>query len=57
MDKEQEKVLKMSVFIKDQLLNLLGKLEALDLDDAANDCEELYDLADSLSKTIAKEIN
>lgn len=48
MTKQELSALKMAGFIKSQTLVLLGKLDQLDLDSCADECEELHELAEEL---------
>ncbi|WP_379971607.1 Rop family plasmid primer RNA-binding protein [Edwardsiella ictaluri] len=44
MKKQEATAINMAKFIKAQLLILLEKLNELDLDERANECEQLHDL-------------
>lgn len=48
MDKKQKAALNMAKFIKGQSLELLGRLEELDMDARAEQCERLHELAEAL---------
>lgn len=52
MDKHQKAALNMAKFIKSQSLDLLGKLEALDLDKHAEICEQLHEQAEVLFQAL-----
>ena len=46
MSKKQKSALNMAKFLKTQSLELLGKLEALDMDEQAGQCEQLHEQAE-----------
>jgi len=48
MNKQETTALNIAKFIRGQTLLLLEKLDALDLDDEAADCEKLHEQAESL---------
>ena len=48
MNKQHAAVLNMAKFIKTQSLLLLEKLDGLDLDEQASECERLHELAEAL---------
>ncbi|HGJ5891572.1 MAG TPA: Rop family plasmid primer RNA-binding protein [Arsenophonus apicola] len=48
MTKQELSTLNMAVFIKSQTLILLDKLNQLNLDDCADECEELHEMAEVL---------
>lgn len=48
MNKQETTALNMAKFIRGQTLLLLEKLDALDLDDEAAECEKLHEQAEGL---------
>ncbi|MDR5611150.1 Rop family plasmid primer RNA-binding protein [Arsenophonus sp.] len=48
MTKQELSALNMAGFIKSQTLILLDKLNQLNLDDCADECEDLHDMAEEL---------
>ncbi|HGJ5856716.1 Rop family plasmid primer RNA-binding protein (plasmid) [Arsenophonus nasoniae] len=48
MNKQELSALNMAGFIKSQTLILLDKLNQLNLDDCADECEDLHDMAEEL---------
>ncbi|BEO69152.1 hypothetical protein SMQE31_46600 (plasmid) [Serratia marcescens] len=48
MNRQESAALNMAKFIRAQSLLLLEKLDELDLDDEAEDCEKLYEQAEAL---------
>ncbi|WP_074168150.1 Rop family plasmid primer RNA-binding protein [Candidatus Arsenophonus triatominarum] len=48
MTKQELTALNMAGFIKSQTLILLDKLNQLNLDDCADECEDLHDMAEEL---------
>ncbi|WP_072012878.1 Rop family plasmid primer RNA-binding protein (plasmid) [Candidatus Arsenophonus nilaparvatae] len=48
MTKQELTALNMAGFIKSQILILLDKLNQLNLDDCADECEDLHDMAEVL---------
>ncbi|WP_033567993.1 Rop family plasmid primer RNA-binding protein [Dickeya undicola] len=48
MNRQESAALNMAKFIRAQSLLLLEKLDALDLDDEAADCEKLHEQAEAL---------
>jgi len=48
MNKQETTALNIAKFIRGQTLLLLEKLDALDLDDEAADCEKLHEQAEGL---------
>ncbi|TYN61662.1 Rop family plasmid primer RNA-binding protein, partial [Salmonella enterica subsp. enterica serovar Typhimurium] len=52
MNKQQQTVLNMAGFIKNQSLTPLEKLEALDADEQATMCEKLHEHAEELQNSI-----
>jgi len=53
MNKQETTALNMAKFIRGQSLLLLEKIDALDLDDAAADCEKLHEQADALYQKLS----
>lgn len=56
MNKQQLSALNMARFIQSQSLQLLEKLNTLDLDDRANECERLHELAEALYRNLNAEL-
>ncbi|WGM03382.1 Rop family plasmid primer RNA-binding protein [Arsenophonus nasoniae] len=54
MTKQELTALNMAGFIKSQTLILLDKLNQLNLDDCADECEELHDMAEALYLVVAQ---
>ncbi|WP_334473080.1 Rop family plasmid primer RNA-binding protein [Arsenophonus sp. PmNCSU2021_1] len=54
MKKQELSVLNMAGFIKSQTLILLDKLNQLNLDDCADECEDLHDMAEKLYLNLKK---
>lgn len=52
MKKQESAALNMAKFIRAQSLLLLEKLDVLDLDDEAEDCEKLYEQAEALYRKL-----
>ena len=52
--KKIESVIRMSGFIESQILSLMNKLEELNLDECANECEKLHEKATLLSQNLKK---
>ncbi|PAV03201.1 Rop family plasmid primer RNA-binding protein [Arsenophonus sp. ENCA] len=48
MTKQELSAMNMAGFIKSQTLILLDKLNQLNLDDCADECEDLHDMAEAL---------
>lgn len=48
MTRQEQTVMNMARFIKNHTLTLLEKLNNIDLDSCATDCEELNDIAEKL---------
>ena len=48
MNRQESAVLNMAKFIRAQTLLLLEKIDQLDLDDEATDCEKLHEQAENL---------
>ena len=48
MTKQEQSALNMAGFIKNHTLILLDKLNQLNLDDCASDCEKINDMAEKL---------
>lgn len=48
LNKKQKAVINMAKFLKSQSLDLLGKIEELNLDDHAELCEHLHEQAEAL---------
>ena len=51
MNKQQLSALSMARFIRSQSLLLLEKLNTLNIDGRANECEHLHELAEALCRT------
>ncbi|AVZ84298.1 Rop family plasmid primer RNA-binding protein (plasmid) [Edwardsiella ictaluri] len=56
MKKQEATAINMAKFIKAQLLILLEKLNELDLDERANECEQLHDLAEQLHRHLREQL-
>jgi ABC-type Fe3+/spermidine/putrescine transport system ATPase subunit len=56
MNKQQTSALNMARFIQSQSLQLLEKLSTLDLDDRADECERLHELAEALCRNLNAEL-
>ncbi|WP_035607970.1 Rop family plasmid primer RNA-binding protein [Edwardsiella tarda] len=56
MKKQEATAINMAKFIKAQSLILLGKLNELDLDERANECEQLHDLAEQLHSNLREQL-
>ncbi|QBY46433.1 Rop family plasmid primer RNA-binding protein (plasmid) [Arsenophonus nasoniae] len=54
MTKQELTALNIAGFIKSQTLILLDKLNQLNLDDCADECEDLYDMAEELYLNLKK---
>ena len=50
LNKKEKSVVSMAKFIKSQSLMLLNKIEEQDLDDLAEDCEALNELAEKIER-------
>ncbi|ECS3456954.1 Rop family plasmid primer RNA-binding protein [Salmonella enterica subsp. enterica serovar Schwarzengrund] len=57
MTKQESAVLNMAKFIRAQTLLLLEKLDVLDLDDEAADCEKLHEQAEALYLKLSSRIH
>jgi len=57
MTKEQKSALNMAKFIQGQSLLLLEKLNALDLDDAADLCEKLHEDSERIYLLLNTQLN
>lgn len=57
MNKQETTALNMAKFIRSQTLLLLEKLDALNADDAAADCEKLHDQAEELYQKLHDKFN
>lgn len=53
MNKQETTALNMAKFIRGQTLLLLEKLDVLDLDDEAADCEKLHEQAEALYQKLS----
>ncbi|CAX53397.1 Rop family plasmid primer RNA-binding protein [Erwinia pyrifoliae] len=53
MNKQETTTLNMAKFIRGQTLLLLEKLDVLDLDDEAADCEKLHEQAEALYQKLS----
>jgi hypothetical protein len=56
MDKKQKAALNMAKFIKGQSLDLLGRLEELEMDERAEQCERLHELAEVLLLALQEDL-
>lgn len=56
MTKQESAALNMAKFIRAQSLLLLEKLDVLDLDDEAADCEKLHEQAEALYRKLRNRI-
>lgn len=56
MNRQESAALNMAKFIRAQSLLLLEKLDVLDLDDEAADCEKLHEQADALYQKLNKRL-
>ena len=56
MDKKQKAALNMAKFIKGQSLELLRRLEELELDERAEQCERLHEMAEELLAALLREL-
>lgn len=56
MTKQEKTVLNMAKFIQAQTLLLLEKLNELNLDERANQCERLHELSEQLHDDLKKEV-
>lgn len=54
LTRQQLSALNMAKFIKSQSLLLLEKLDALELDDIASDCEQLHEYAENLHNRLTR---
>jgi hypothetical protein len=52
----QKAALNMAKFIKGQSLELLGRLEELELDERAEQCERLHEMAEELLAALLREL-
>jgi hypothetical protein len=57
MDKKQRAALNMAKFIKGQSLELLGRLEDLEMDERAEQCERLHEQAEALLEGLSQELS
>jgi len=57
MTKQESAALNMAKFIRAQSLLLLERLDVLDLDDEAADCEKLHDQAEALYRKLSRRLN
>ncbi|EBR0688702.1 Rop family plasmid primer RNA-binding protein [Salmonella enterica] len=57
MKKQESAALNMAKFIQAQSLLLLEKLDRLDLDDEATDCEKLHEQAEALYRKLSNRIS
>ena len=56
MTKQESAALNMAKFIRGQTLGLLEKLDLLDFDDVAHDCEKLHELAEALYAKLNRQL-
>jgi hypothetical protein len=56
MNKQHLSALNMARFIQSQSLQLLEKLNTLNLDDRADECERLHELAEALTQNLNAEL-
>lgn len=56
LNKKQKAAANMAKFLKSQSLDLLGKLEELGLDEHAERCERLHELAEKLFNELTAEL-
>ncbi|EEO7019640.1 Rop family plasmid primer RNA-binding protein [Salmonella enterica subsp. enterica serovar Virchow] len=56
MTKQELSAVKMAKFIKTQTLILLEKLNDLDLDERADECEHLHEMAETLYCNLEKQL-
>jgi hypothetical protein len=57
LTKKQKAALNMATFLKSQSLDLLGKLEELDLDEQSELCDRLHEQASELLKSLCLRLN
>lgn len=57
MTKQEKTALNMAKFIQAQTLLLLEKLNELNLDEMANQCERLHELSQQLHEDLKKEVD
>ncbi|MFD3227088.1 Rop family plasmid primer RNA-binding protein [Rahnella aceris] len=57
MTKQEKTALNMAKFIQAQTLLLLEKLNELNLDEMANQCERLHELSEQLHDDLKKEVD
>lgn len=57
MTKQELTALNIAGFIKSQTLILLDKLNQLNLDDCADECEDLHDMAETLYLNLKRTLN
>lgn len=57
MTKQEKTALNMAKFIQAQTLLLLEKLNELNLDEMANQCERLHELSEQLHYDLRKEVD
>ena len=57
MNRQESAALNMAKFIRAQSLLLLEKLDILDLDDAAADCERLHEQAEALYQKLNERLD
>lgn len=57
MTKQEKTALNMAKFIQAQTLLLLEKLNELNLDEMANQCERLHELSEQLHDGLKKEVD
>lgn len=55
LNKKQKAVLNMAKFLKGQSLDLLGKLEELQLDEHAERCDRLHEMSEELLNCLNSE--
>ncbi|MGX9867196.1 Rop family plasmid primer RNA-binding protein [Enterobacter mori] len=57
MNRQESAVINMAKFIRAQILLLLEKIDQLDFDDEATDCEKLHEQAEALYRKISIRLN
>ena len=57
MTKQEKTALNMAKFVQAQTLLLLEKLNELNLDEIANQCERLHELSEQLHDDLTKEVD
>ncbi|MBJ4150241.1 Rop family plasmid primer RNA-binding protein [Salmonella enterica subsp. enterica serovar Derby] len=53
MNRQESAVLNIAKFIRAQTLLLLERIDLLDFDDEATDCEQLHEQAEALSRKLS----